>query len=252
MNYRYFLNSSVLALGMVSLGVCASLSHSKDEASVQQVKRVAVVAFTAITPASASIGVSLSGGGIGATAGGSIIPKTDPMIEQMYVDLGKAFSHNLNWDVMSERSMLENSTYKADYDKTMKGWQNKMGPGRGQNQFNVADVMDSDGPRILDVSGRDELIQALGVDAIVVARVQVSLTGTTVAGIGSRHPQTSVAFWIYKKGQEKAIWFEGGIKGEETEESVGKTAFIDESLLNQLALKSAQSAYTKIGASSVQ
>jgi hypothetical protein len=85
------------------------------------------------------------------------------------------------------------------------------------------------------------------VDSIVVARVNVSLTGTSVMGLGDRFPQSRVSFQIYTRGQEKPVWFDGEIDGEVSRESVGSTAFFDEDLLGRLAAKSADTAFHKIG-----
>jgi hypothetical protein len=244
---KTYLKALTVLASLVPLAACSSLTHSKDEVAVSQIKKVAIVAFSANEPASAQIGLNLGSGKLEGAQGGTMIPQNDPAVDSMYADLCKSFKHQLKWNVMDPKLMTTHNGYRDAFDKTMKGWQNKMPPGGGRKQFIVKDVMDYDSPRILDVAGRDALIQALGVDALVVARVDVDLNGTTVMGIGSRHPQSNLSFSIYRKGDEKPVWFEGGIKGEEMEESVGKTGFIDEALLQKLALKSIQTAYAKIG-----
>ena len=66
-------------------------------------------------------------------------------------------------------------------------------------------------------------------------------------GIGARHPQSRLSFMLFTPGTSSPDWFEGGIDGEESKTSVGATGFIDEDLMNRLALQSAQEAYAKIG-----
>lgn len=241
-----FIGRGALLLGCFLISACAGLTKQKDEAKVGQVRKTAIVAISVFEPASREIGLNLGSGKVEGSAGGSIMAKTDPHVDSMYSELANSLRANLKWNVMDKAQMVSNSGYTLAYDKTMKGWQNKMPPGEGMFHFNVAQVMDFDGPRILDFKGREALIQALGVDAIVVARLQVSLNGTSVMGIGSRKPQTHVSFFLYGKGEEKPIWFEGNIRGDEME-SVGKTAFIDQKLLGELALKSAKTAFNKIG-----
>jgi hypothetical protein len=247
MSLLQFATVSALALTLGLTGCGTIKFRERDAAQVEKVKKVAVVSFSVTQPASAKIGIDLTSGKAGAAAGGSMIPQNSPHADEMYLDFNQSVSKNLGWKVMDARVMKANPGYKAAYDKTMKGWQNKMGPNKGDKQFDVADVMDQDCLRILDVKGRDALIDALGVDAIIGGRVQVILNGTTVMGVGSRYPQSKVAFFVYAKGQEKAIWWDGGVEGEEAKESVGKTGFIDEALLSQLALKSAKTAFAKIG-----
>jgi hypothetical protein len=253
MSHSILQRCSVLGLLFTGLALsgCSSLSHKKDEQAVQQIKSVAVVAFQVQRPAPAGIGLNLSGGGLGATQNGSIIPQHDENTDKMYSDLVSAFSEKLKWNVMKPEKMKSQAGYLAAYKKTMEGWQNKMGPGAGIKQFIVDGVMDFDGPRILDVAGRDQLIDALGVDALVVSSINVYLDGTTVMGIGGRHPVSRLSFMVYRKGDASPVWFEGNIDGEK-EESVGKTGFWDEELLAKLAVKSARTAYAKIGDTNVQ
>lgn len=253
MTRTVFIKALGLTLGALSFSACGLIqTHSKDDASVTQIKRAAVVAISVYEPASATMSLSLNSGKASAEAGGSLIPGYDAHIDEMYQNLGQSFAKNMSWNVMSVKTMLGNKGYQTAFDKTMKGWQNKMPPGKGQRQLLVKDVMDFDSARILGGKGRDELIDALGVDAIIVARISVNLNGSSVMGVGERHPQTDLSFFIYKKGEEKPIWFEGQIKGDEATESVGKTAFIDEALLGRLALKSAKTAFAKIGTTTVQ
>ena len=110
--------------------------------------------------------------------------------------------------------------------------------------------MDFDSARIMGAEGRTALAKALGVDSIIVAEVDIQLKGTTVMGIGSRYPQARLSFQVYSPEQENAVWFDGGIEGDEAKESVGKTAFLDEEILNRLTVKSASSAFRKIATAS--
>lgn len=240
------LKGATLLITGLALSGCAGLTHQKDEAKVGQVRKAAIVAISVFEPAAAQVGLNLGSGKLEGSAGGTLIPQTDTHVDAMFTELSNSLRTNLKWNVMDKAAMVANSGYAQAYEKTMKGWQNKMPPGQGMKQFNVTQVMDFDGPRILDFKGREALIQSLGVDAIVVARLSVVLNANTVMGIGSRKPQTHMSFFVYGKGEEKPIWFEGQIKGEEMQ-SVGKTAFIDEKLLGDLALKSAKTAFNKIG-----
>ena len=249
-NLRFSL--ATLALTLVAVGCGSIQTRSKDEAALSNVKKVAVVAFSETEPASRGIGLDLGSGKLGGTDGGTMIPQKGPHVDSMFDELIGSFSTRMKWSVMDKKSMLRNAGYTEAYNKTMKGFQNKMPPGSGMKQYIVDNIMDYDSPRILDVSGRDALITALGVDAIVVARVDVILHATTVMGIGSRYPQSRLSFMMYRKGEPKPIWFEGAVDGEKAGESVGKTGFIDEGLLGQLALKSAKTAFAKIGDSVVR
>jgi hypothetical protein len=244
-----------------TLTICSLLATSacgifktreRDEAAVQNIKRIAVVAFAVSQPASAKLGFDLSKGKLGATSGGSMLDQSSQHVDQLYSELGQNFQKNMNWTVMKTEQMKANAGYKKAYKDTMEGWQNKFPPAEGSNKFVVKDIMDGDALRILGLEGRDALIDALGVDAIVTAQVVGGISSTSVMGIGNRYPYANLNFFVYTKGKEKAVWFEGQIEGEPSTESVGKTGFIDETKLNELVLKSARTAYAKIGQTKVE
>lgn len=244
---KLFVRILFTGLVMASLSSCASLSHKKDDQALSQVRKVAVVAFTADEPASATLGFSLTSHKAKAEAGGSLISQKSESVDQMLQELQDSFANNMHWSVVDTEAMTQNSGYTSAFKRTMEGWQNKMPPGAGQNRFIVDHVMDFDCVRILDRSGRDQLIDALGVDAIVAAQVKVIMNGTSVMGIGSRHPQSNLSFMMYVKGQDAPVWFEGQIQGKEAEKSVGVTGYTDEAATARLSLESAKTAFAKIG-----
>ncbi len=213
---------------------CASLVAQKDEALVSEVKKVAIVAISADQPTSA-IQV------------GGLLSQPSSHVTQMYNSLRKNLSKNMGWKVLDIKRVQSNSGYRSAYKDTMEGFQNKSPMGSGRLRYGAPQIMDIDSPRILGEGGRDKLIQALGVDAIVAVRVNVHLKSFTIMGIGSRKPQARVSFYLYKRGHPNPIWFDGNIDGEVAEESVGATAFVDVELLNKLSVESAETAFRKIG-----
>lgn len=241
---RLVFRSFMLAAVALAMSACGSIqTRSKDEARVKAIKNVAVVAFQVEEPAAGGIG--LVNGSLAGTSGGSMIAKQSKHVDQMYVSFNDALSKNVGWSVLPIQLMKSNKGYKQAFHATMDGFQNKMPPGQGINRFLVSDIMDTDSPRILDVQGRDLLIDQLAVDAIVVARVTTYLNGFSVMGIGSKKPQASVSFSVYRKGDEKPTWFEGGIKGDE-QPSIAKTRFFSEDLLAEKSLASAETAFARI------
>lgn len=251
---KSYLGSAVLSGSlMLFLGACGSIqTRSQDAEALAQVHKVAVVAFSVLEPAPAQIGLNLGSGKVEGQQGGTIIPASDATIDDMLQKLSAQFKAKMKWQVISPGELVKKPGYKKAYEATMVGWHNKMPPGQGQTKMIVKNFMDFDSVRILDVEGRNQLIKDLGVDAIVAAQVNVHLNGTTVMGIGARHVESDVMFMMYADGKEKPVWFEGQIKGPESDESVGKTNFFDEDLMRKLAVSSAQSAYEKIGSSSVE
>lgn len=220
---------------MVGFGFfgCSSLTSHRNDAALVKVKRVAVAGFSVVSPVPNGLRESTQTGIESA--------------QKMYDGLARSVGKNMKWEVLALDKMRSNPTYRKLYDKTMKGWQNKVPMPEGAKQLVLDGVMDSDCLRILGADGRTELAQALGVDAVVTSRVQVLLNANTVMGIGSRYPQSRISLSLFTKNADTPDWFEGGIDGKVAETSVGKTAFFDEPLLHKLALESARTAFSNLG-----
>lgn len=225
------------ALLCLTMAGCASMTKSRDQANIDAIKKIAVVAFHVDMPASAEKGMGLGSG--------SIIAENTTDGEKIFTELQNSLKRNMKWSVIDTKTMTANTGYTSAYKQTMTGFQNKMPVPESLNRHTVKDVMDWDSARILDVDGRDKLAKDLGVDAVVAAWVTVRFSGTTVMGFGNRKPQTTVSFQVYKSGIEKPVWFES-FTGKESTESVGATGFIDEVLMSRLALESAKDAYSQI------
>jgi len=226
---------------------CASLTHHRNEARLAKVRKIAVVGFSVVQPAPASIGFNLNRGQLERMEGGDFIPKRGESINEMYDSLAASFAGNVAWQVVPASLMKRNTAFQHAFERTMKGWQNKMPVGSGRQQFLVDGIMDNEGLRILGKSGRNELLTGLGVDGLVTAQVDVFLNGTAILGVGNRYPQARVSFRLYTQDSDSPDWFEGNLQGEIAKSSVGATAFFDEAMLNKLALESARTAFAQIG-----
>lgn len=228
---------------------CSSMVRNHDAAALKRVKRAAIIGFTVYQPDSAKVSLNVGSGNVEADRGGSLITKNSSHVDKMYLSLRRAFSTKRKWKMPDSQSMKAQSEYRKAYDQTMKGFQNKMPPPPGTHQLLVKGMMDFDALRILGQEGRERLMRALKVDAIIAATVRVNLSGTTIMGIGKRYPQARLSFTVYGRGSEKPIWFDGEVNGDVSETSVGATAFIDTKLLDKLSLQSAKTAFSKIGLS---
>jgi hypothetical protein len=90
---------------------------------------------------------------------------------------------------------------------------------------------------------RDALIEALGVDAVVVAQFTVSGKdqGVSIGGVGTSRikPQALVQLSVYQKGEKKPVW-RGYAQGPKVDEALqgdfGKTADPSEAILAALDL----------------
>jgi hypothetical protein len=238
----------ILVFALLTGAGCGSLKiREKDDQALRQIKTVAVVAFSEYQPAPKKLILNLSKSDSAGSSGGGVVPQQSEHVDEMYRDLAASLTRNMNWKVADKKSMRSNTGYIRAYKETMEGWQNKVPPGEGEKLFLVGGLMDAECLRILGPQGRDRLLEDLKVDAVVVAQVRVGLNGNSMVGVGDLYPQARVSFQVYSKGKEEPVWFDGEIAGEQSHESVGKTAFFDESQLSALAAQSAKTAFQKIG-----
>lgn len=221
-----------LSFLVLILAGCSGLTHRRNDAAIAKVRRVAVAGFASVQPAPA-----LS------------VPKTNGKVEEMYAAFSETFAKRSHWQVLPAATMKSNPAYRAAWDRTMKGFQNKSLPRQKERKFTVDEIMDSDSIRILDTAGRSQLMKALGVDALVATDVDVMVNGGAVFGIGSLRPQARVSFKVYVAGANNFDWFEGDLLGEEATESVGSTGFFDADKLAVMGLVSAKTAFKKISRS---
>ncbi len=214
---------------MASLMVgCSSgmlATHGKNDAELATVRKVALVGYDVYQP-KPRIGMSESS-------------HVEPMYDAIHARLKV-----LGYKVTSKADMLKQPFYQASYKNHMEGFQNKNPPPEETDKLLAKDVFDTDTLRIMGLSGRDNLIQNLGVDALVEAHVMIGKAGTKIMGFGPTHIVTRMYYRMFKKGVEEPIWFET-LEGEESKESVGATALFDRALLAKLGQQSLNEALAK-------
>jgi hypothetical protein len=233
-----------LALGLLTTA-CSNLAiRKKDQASVGRIKRVAVIGFESVQPMATHAELAKL-----AEKGTEALDQTDPHADQMYQDLLTALNQQMKWKTVDRQIMVNNASYKRLFTQTMTGLQQSNMPVGPDNKRMLAkEIMVADAGRRMELKGRDELLNALDVDALIVARVDVELSGFSFMGFGPKYPQSRVNFIVYSRGQEQPVWYDGWIQGDEMDQSIGSTRFFDDKLLSELAVKSARTAFAKIGA----
>ena len=238
---------SALVWTVLHLSACAGLikTHDKKPEAVAKIRTAALVAYSHEVPAAREIGLNLGSGNLEGSSGGSWQNQESPQATEIFEKTISTFKSRLNWNVMDSKKMLAIPAYPAAYKANMEGWHSRMPVQAGYNRFLVNKVMDYDSARIMEKAGRDKLMDDLKVDALIAIHSRVILNGTTVMGIGKRRPQTRITFFVYTKEAEMPVWFET-LEGQEME-SVGSTAFIDETKVSTLAVKSAEVALAKLG-----
>lgn len=236
------------ALCAVSLSLmsCSTMSRQRDDAEYKKVKSAAVVAFILKEPASDVLAVDIGSGAKGAQLGGSSFYQTSTSADQSYQDLTAYLSKQTGWSVLALNDVQHNKYYTDEATKLMAPIKILHAPPSGSNWYLAKDVM---APSAAEIGGREErnkLMNALGVDAIVVATVDVSIKGGfSLNGLGPRKPQSNFVMKVYERDHDKPIWNEE-IQGEKSEESLGWIGFIDEKRMDQLAAESTKTALARI------
>jgi hypothetical protein len=226
---------------------CGSLKiRDVNSAELSGVKKAAVASFSFYQPHSRKVGLNLGTGRLEADTERDLLSHQDEEVTQTYNDMVKALASRMKWSVTALDDLRQNQSYQKAYDSKMKGWQNKAPP--HNKHYVVKNIMDSQSLRRMRQKERDNLMNELAVDAMLEMQVDVNFanSGVKVMGIGSRHPQSTVSFCLYKRGVEKPVWFEGRVLGDVATESVGKTAFFDEDQVTRLGRLSARSAFNKL------
>lgn len=206
---------------------CSSLVRGRDEIATKHIKKAALAGFTVQQP----------------TPKGQRSPENS---NEMYSKLRNAFKKKTGWNILEEGTLSQNAAYVRAYDKTMKGFQNKMPPPQGISRVFASRIMDNDSLRVLGVDGRKQLMKDLNVDALITANIDVLLEGTTFAGFGARHVRSTISFQVFGKDSDSPVWYDGDVSGEQLKRSLTGTGFFDQGLLTEMAIESLETAFKKM------
>ncbi len=241
----------VLALPLLS--ACGLKTRDVKPDFLDKVRSAAVVSFSVDQPASNEISLDAGSGKVsGVAGGGSLINEESTDVEHMHGALSEAFARKMGWKMITPAQLKTSPAYSSFFSDKMKGWQMKMPAGQGTTRLLANGIADSYSLLRTKPADRDRLMTGLGVDAIIEGNVQGHFEGTTVMGIGPRKPRANLSFWVYAKGHDEPIWFEGQVKGSPSQESVGKTGFFSEKAVTKLARASAQTAFNLISPTPVK
>ncbi len=251
MNARLFLTVFSTSLGLSLLTSCASIKvggGSYEPEKVQQIRSAALVGVEVVEPEAFD---PLKPSGKIAGSGNTMMGNMKSSIAEpaegkapYYKNMHDFLKKNLKWNMVEMQAVTRNPVNKEFYKNTSSGFQQKSMIDYREGNFTVPDVMDFDAVKQIGQSGREKLMDALKVDALVSYRVHVTLSGTTVMGIGSMYPQSILQFQVYKRGIEKPVWEDLQAEGVPGEESIGKTRLtLDVSKLNEEGIASAETAY---------
>jgi len=223
MNINY-LGASGFLSALILLNGCSTLSVKKED--MTSIKKVAITGFGSTQDMPAGLVFSL--GSKSESPGSNLTvlgPEEEKHVNQMYQDLATTLEKNLKWNVLSRDDVAHSSRYKNIYTQKMEGWHSRPVAGENTHLYHPSGIADAWIMRQLDQKERDQLIDELNVDALILASVRVTLEDQgglkKLVGAGELHPKASLYFEIYKKGIEEPVWRDTWARGESTSEGVG-------------------------------
>ncbi len=202
-------NALPLAL-IFSFAGCAGMTQKKNAQEIKAIKKVAIVALSQEQP-------DREGGLLG-THSGRLTTSSDH-VNAIYAEISKTLAQKAGWQVVSLEKVKNHAAMKAQFQKLMTGFQNKMPPAEGTSRYYAPGIPDFDSARLMKPEGRDSLAKALGVDAVVAIDIRAIVGGFQVMGIGARPLKGMVSLYAYKNMEDSPFWFET-FEGEETKESM--------------------------------
>lgn len=198
-------------ISVLVLAGCGGKRVNTEE--VRKVQRVAIVGYRAFDNVERGEGGGSVLGTVNAIRGatsisdGSFEARAREQGEQIYEIVREGVAGATSWKIATREEIAANPVYAALHRERM---------GLASAGIMTRYLRDADGilwelhPEQLEPAQRDELIAALGVDAVATAHVVFETgkhSGVSVTGVGSRtyHPRATLTFKLFTKGVEKPI-----------------------------------------------
>jgi hypothetical protein len=220
----------VAAVAVLAVTGCASVKVQHPR--VDNVKTVAIVAYTGTVDMRTQDEKDGKGGGIGGMvngikgisemASGELQNSRRTQAEQTYAMLSKKLAESNGWKVVERDAIAAN----AEYAKHLAA-----NPNEGITviglQF-MPNLMREEIARQLTPAQRAELLKSLGVDAIALVRVQYVLgdtSGFSLGGVGkiTKYPKAITQVALYDGAGEDEAWKDSWAEGEVTKEGFAQT-----------------------------
>jgi hypothetical protein len=235
-----------LVLGfLLVLSSCAGMGRVYDAGAMSSARKVAVVAVDVVQPEEFNIlKPSSSGGGSGPMSQMNIaIATPSPHVNEYADDFRSLLIEGRHWNVLPRAKVETNAAVQKYIKDTTEGFQSTQPIPARMTKFRGPGLLDVDSANKIGQAARDEIMQSLGVDTLALARYDIQLNGTSIMGIGNKHPQANMIVTVYARGVEKPIWRDSA-QGQEMEGSVGKTNItLDFNVMKDLSIKSSHKAF---------
>ncbi|MGZ3653027.1 MAG: hypothetical protein ACXVB9_00995 [Bdellovibrionota bacterium] len=243
-----FFRQSAAVLSLLALSACSGMGRVYDANALRPVQKVAVVAVDVVQPEEFDLlKPSNSGGGSGPMSHMNIaLPTPSPHVNDYVEETRNELHHGQKWQLLPSAKVASNFAVQKYLKDTTEGLQSTQPIPARMTKFRAPELLDVDSAVKIGPAARDEIMNSLGVDAIAFARYDIQLNGTSIMGIGNKHPQANLQISVYARGVEKPIWKDNA-QGQEMDDSVGATNLsLDFPKLKDLSIKSSRKAFAEI------
>ena len=248
----------VLALSLVWTGNVATAKKPKfDPTSVSNVALFSMAGTVEIEQAETRSGVGVldaardlkkTKDAVSGLKDGSMKAESGRKTIEIYDTVEQGLEGAFDWEVWDYDTLSSHDAYAAAWDtftpkkgRGLAGWGGGMAP---------EGILHNTSTLRLKQRDRDPLIEALGVDALVMVDLTVAGKdqGVRIGGVGTSRvkPRTTAIVTIYVPGEKKHVW-RGGVTGEKTEEAIKNDMGAEDDGRHGLILASIQNAMTKLG-----
>lgn len=233
---------------LLPLAACSGMGRVYDANAVHPIRKVAVVAVDVVQPEEFNLfKPSSTGGGSGPMSQMNIaLPTPSEHVNAYAEDFRQQLAAKEQWKVLSSAKVGADAAVQKWLKDTTEGMQSTQPIPARMTKFRAPELLDVDSANKIGQAARDEIMQSLGVDAIAVARYDIQLNGTSIMGIGAKHPQANMQVAVFTRGQEKPVWRDNA-QGQEMDGSVGTTNIsLDFAKLKELSIQSSHQAFAQI------
>ncbi len=243
-------NSLVSAFGagacLFFVSGCSTMSV--DKAKVGEVKQVSLVGFDLQQQMPPSLAGVVLGTETPSDGGLRVAGcENTTSAAEVLKDLGRTLAEDMKWKVIPSSTVTSNAVYREVYETYTKGFQLKHPTPDGFRCYTDSGILDPFSIQKMDMTKRRELLQALGVDALATATVEVRLENQSflkkLVASGDLASVAVVKFRLYNGTDEDPFWVDVNAKGEETQETTSYTVGVfEEKPLHEQAVKAARTA----------
>lgn len=242
------LNPIAIGLNLIIvLSGCAGMTKAQiEKPQVSRVQKVAIVGFHLLVEEPKTLLGDMKK--LGAMAKGDLRDANEQSTdaEELYENLRQQLGREMKWNLTPARTVSQSTTYKALVQRFTEGLQ--VGPASAANYHKLrpGGILDAD-PFVykIEPAERDALMHELGVEALVVDLVIVSLNNRSwFSWLGARkyQPKAQNVIRVFVKGRKDPIWFDTWAWGEAEKTIAGDAVNVeDRRLLDQVKVASKKS-----------